>query len=106
MNRYLEMAMHVASKSKCRHKHGCVVVRNGKIVSSSTNKKIGDPKTAWRTSHIHAEFAAILAAGNLASGSNVYVARIAANGTPAPSKPCKKCESIMARSGVSRIVWT
>jgi len=106
MNRYLEMALGVAAKSKCRHKHGCVVVRNGKIVSTSTNKKIGDPKTAWRVSHVHAEFAAITAAGNLAVGSNVYVARIAADGSPAPSKPCKKCESILLRSGVSRVVWT
>lgn len=106
MNRYLEMALGVASKSKCRHKHGCVVVRDGRIVSTSTNKKIGDPTTAWRTSHVHAEFAAITAAGSLAVGSNVYIARIAADGSPAPSKPCKKCESILLRSKVAKVVWT
>ena len=106
MNPYLELALSVASKSKCRHKHGCVVVRNGKVVSTSTNKKIGDPKTAWRTSHVHAEFAAIVAAGSFATGANVYVARVAADGSPAPSKPCKKCESIMSRSKVSKVLWT
>lgn len=106
MNRYLEMALNIAAKSKCRHKHGCVVVRDGKIVSVSTNKKIGDPSVSWRNAHIHAEFAATIAAGSLAAGSNVYVARVLADGSPAPSKPCKKCESMMARSGVSRIVWT
>lgn len=106
MNRYLEMALGVASKSKCRHKHGCVVVRDGRIISTSTNKKIGDPTTSWRNAHIHAEFAAIAAAGTLASGSNVYVARVDAYGTPAPSEPCKKCKSILDRAGVSKVVWT
>lgn len=106
MNRYLELALDAARKSKCRHKHGCVIVRNGKIISVSTNKKIGDPSVSWRTAHIHAEFAALAAAGSLASGANVYVARIDARGTPAPSEPCKKCKSILDRAGVSKVVWT
>jgi pyrimidine deaminase RibD-like protein len=106
MNRYLELAITTAKKSKCRHKHGCVVVRNGKILSVTTNKKIGDPKVSWRTAHVHAEFAAIAAAGTLASGSNVYVARVSADGSPAPSEPCKKCKSILGRAGVSKVVWT
>jgi pyrimidine deaminase RibD-like protein len=106
MNRYLKMAVDIAARSKCRHRHGCVVVKNGKVISTSTNKKIGDPSVAWRISHIHAEFAAVVAAGTYACGSNVYVARVSADGSPAPSKPCKKCESIMERSGVAKVVWT
>jgi len=105
-NKYIGKAIELAAKSKCRHRHGCVVVKNGRIISMATNKKIGDPSIAWRTSHIHAEFGAIIAAGTQASGSHVYVARISADGTPVSSKPCKKCESMLARSGVAKVVWT
>jgi pyrimidine deaminase RibD-like protein len=106
MNKYLEKAIDVAARSRCRYRHGCIVVKNGKIIAESTNKKVGDPSVAWRMSHIHAEFAAIVAAGNRAVGSHVYVARVASDGSPAPSKPCKKCENILNRSGVAKVIWT
>jgi cytidine deaminase len=82
------------------------IVMAASLLRTATNKKIGDPEVAWRMSHIHAEFAAIVAAGNRAVGSHVYVARVASDGSPAPSKPCKKCESILNRSGVAKVVWT
>jgi len=106
MNKYLEKAIDVAAGSRCRYRHGCVIVKNGKIIATSTNKKVGDPSVAWRMSHIHAEFGAVIAAGTRAVGANVYVARVASDGSPAPSKPCKKCESILSRSGVTKVVWT
>jgi pyrimidine deaminase RibD-like protein len=105
MNRYMEKAIELAHSSKCRHRHGCVVVKNGKIIAKSTNKKVGDPSVEFRLA-LHAEFAAVVAAGTQASGATVYVARVQADGSPALSKPCKKCESMMKRSGVSKVVWT
>lgn len=104
--RYMSKALEIAATSKCRHRHGCVVVKNGKVISMAANKKVGDPSTAWRTSHIHAEFGALIAAGSRATGAHVYIARVSADGTPAPSKPCKKCESMLIRSGVAKVVWT
>jgi pyrimidine deaminase RibD-like protein len=106
VNKYLEKAMEIAKTSKCRYKHGCVVVNNGKIISTATNKKVGDPETAWRKSHVHAEIAAVAAAGKHAYGSLVYVARVSADGSPAVSQPCKKCEGYLNRVGVSQVVWT
>lgn len=106
MNKYLEKALEVATRSRCRYKHGCVVVNNGKIVSTATNKKVGDPEIAWRKAHIHAEIAAVLAAGRYAAGANVYVARVTKSGKPAESQPCKKCERFLNRMGVSQVVWT
>lgn len=106
MNKYLAKALQVATTSKCRYKHGAIVVSNGKIVAIATNKKVGDPETQWRRSHIHAEAAAVLAAGRHAHGSTVYVARVAANGSPAESKPCKKCEGFLDRYKVGQVVWT
>jgi pyrimidine deaminase RibD-like protein len=106
MNKYLEKALEIAKTSKCRYKHGCVVVNNGKIVSSATNKKVGSPETAWRKSHVHAEAAAIIAAGAKAYGATVYVARSAADGSAASSKPCKKCNGYLARYRVFQVRWT
>lgn len=106
MNKYLQKALEVAQTSKCRYKHGCVVVYNGKIIASATNKKVGDPYTEWRRAHIHAEAAAILAAGKRANGATVYVARVLKDGQPASSKPCKKCEGYLQRFKVSQVVWT
>ena len=106
MNKFLEKAMKAAERSKCRHKHGCVVVNNGRIVAVATNKKIGDPLTHWRRAHVHAEAAAVIAAGSRAHGATVYVARLAANGQPANSKPCKRCDGYLDRFGVSQVRWT
>lgn len=106
MNKYLEKALEIAKTSKCRYKHGCVVVNNGKIISTATNKKIGDPEIAWRKSHVHAEAAAVIAAGKYARGASVYVARVSADGSPATSKPCRKCEGYLSRLGVTQVVWT
>jgi deoxycytidylate deaminase len=106
VSKYMTKALQLAAKSKCRHRHGCVVAKDGRIIAMATNKKIGDPSTAWRVSHIHAEFGAIIAAGSRATGAHVYIARVGADGEPAPSKPCKKCESMLVRAGVAKVVWT
>jgi len=106
VNKYLEKAMEIAKTSRCRYRHGCVVVNNGRIISAATNKKVGDPEIAWRKSHVHAEIAAVAAAGKYAYGSLVYVARVAADGSSANSQPCKKCERYLDRIGVAQVMWT
>jgi hypothetical protein len=56
---HLRTAVATALQSRCRHRHGCVVVRNGRVVAKATNKRVGDVHHAWRRSHIHAEIANI-----------------------------------------------
>lgn len=106
MSKYLEQAIEVAKTSKCKYKHGCVVVNKGKVLAVATNRKVADPETHWRRSHIHAEMAAVIAAGTQAAGASVYVARVSADGSPANSKPCKKCERLLNRYGVMQVIWT
>lgn len=106
MNKYLGIALDVARKSKCRYKHGCVVVSNGRVIAHATNKKIGDPKLEWRRSHVHAEAAAAIAAGSRIAGAHVYVARISPTGLPLESRPCRKCQRYLQRMGVAKITWT
>jgi pyrimidine deaminase RibD-like protein len=106
MSKHLEAAIELAKTSKCHYRHGAVVVYKGRVISKATNRRVGDPEVAWRKSHIHAEFAALVAAGSRATGAQVYVARILADGTPANSEPCKKCARLLNRLGVAQVVWT
>lgn len=106
MNKFLEHAVEIASRSKCRHKHGCVVVSRGQVVAAATNQRVGDPDEGWRRAHVHAEHAALLAAGDRAYGAKVYVARVNASGMPAESKPCRKCERMLDKFKVSVVIWT
>lgn len=106
MNKYLEHALEIAMRSKCRHKHGCVVVSRGKIVATATNQRVGNPDEGWRRAHVHAEHAALLAAGDRAYGATVYVARIGATGQPVESKPCRRCERVLDKYKVASVVWT
>ncbi len=107
MNKYLEKALEVAKTSKCRYKHGAILVSNGKIIAEATNRRVGNVSDkGWRASHIHAETAAVLAAGRRARRAVLYVARISATGGPAESRPCKRCESYLERMGISQVVWT
>lgn len=106
MPKHLLKALEIASRSKCRYKHGCVVVSRGQVVAVATNQRVGNPQEGWRRAHIHAEHAALLAAGEKAYGAKVYVARIGANGQPAESKPCRKCERLLEKFKVEAVVWT
>lgn len=106
MNKHLEAAIEIAKTSKCHYRHGAVVVVNGRVISKAVNRKVGDPKVAWRKSHVHAEFAALVAAGSRSRGAMVYVARVRADDTPANSEPCRKCARLLNRLGVAQVVWT
>lgn len=106
MNKYLQKAIEVATRSRCQYRHGCVVVSRGQVVSTATNKRIGNPEDSWRKSHVHAEAAALMAAGDRAYGSTLYVARISKTGKPLVSRPCKKCERVIDKFKVATVVWT
>jgi pyrimidine deaminase RibD-like protein len=106
MNRYLAEAVKLAMTSRCRHRHGCVVVYDGIIIGAATNKVVSDQTKGWRKSHVHAEAAALMQAGTRANGAHVYVARVLKDGSPADSRPCRKCEGFLERYGVKSVRWT
>lgn len=106
MNKFLQRAVEAALMSRCQYRHGCVVVSRGQVVSVATNRRVGDPDEAWRRAHVHAEAAALLAAGDKAYGSTLYVARVSKSGKPLTSRPCKKCERVIGKFKVAAVVWT
>jgi pyrimidine deaminase RibD-like protein len=106
MNRFLLKAIDIAKTSRCRYRHGAVVVSSGVVVAMATNKIVSDQTKGWRRSHVHAEMAALAAAGQRANGATLYVARVNAQGKPANSEPCKKCQGYLVKYKVGSVVWT
>lgn len=97
----MEEALENAKQSTMNHRHGAVVVKNGKILSSGHNRI----RARWPS--IHAEMDALLSLSPKdRRGATVYVARVSASGGIRNSKPCLMCERCMRKWGVSRVVWS
>lgn len=93
--RFLTMAMGVALESKCRHRHGALVVKHGRILGAAPNVQKNSPLTVdHRFSSIHAEIGALRRAG-WPKKSTLYVARINGQGVARMSKPCANCQAVL-----------
>lgn len=107
---YLSVASYMASQSKCRMKHGAVVVRGGRVLGIGVNKERNHPMIV-STNHIkdhcsvHAEIDAIRKARDV-SGATIYVARVNKRGQNRDSKPCKNCYDAMTELGIRKIIYT
>lgn len=107
---YLSVASYLASQSKCRMKHGAVVVRGGRVLGVGVNKERNHPMIV-STNHIkdhcsvHAEIDAIRKARDV-SGATVYVARVNKRGQSRDSKPCSNCYDTMTNLGIRKIIYT
>lgn len=108
--RFLNLAVEAAKASKARQRHGCVVVKNGNILSVGFNIDINHP-TKLSEEHVksgasvHAEMRAL---SRVADPSNtvVYVARINKKGSLMYSRPCTRCEDQLDSYGIKRVVHT
>lgn len=106
-NKALSAALSLSYLSKCRHKHGAVLMKNGQVLAAATNVLLtGDVSDAnWRRSQLHAEEVVLGMAGTQAVGAVLYVARSGPNGA-LPSGPCIRCQRRIARARVKRVVHT
>lgn len=103
--RFLQMAEGVALQSKCKFRHGAVVVRHGTVLGSSSNLWKNDPKYVDpKRCQIHAEIAALKKAG-WPSRVTVYVARINTKGESRLSKPCANCQEVLNAYRI-KVIWT
>lgn len=106
-NKSLDAAIALAKLSKCRHKHGAVLIKNGQVIAAGTNIRLQVPSdTNWRHCSLHAEEYVLTVAGNQASGSTLYIARVNNHGEPRLSLPCARCRRKIIRSKVRRVVNT
>ena len=104
---HLNRAIKIAYTSTERQRHGCVIVKGGRVISVGVNTFrnhplfVSDPN---RNSSYHAEINAMR--GVEVKGATVYVARISRNNSPVLSAPCIFCMHAIMKSGAKRIVWT
>lgn len=104
---FLDRAARVASTSTERQKHGCVIVKGGRVISVGVNTFRNHPNNVSnpdRESSFHAEINTMR--GLDVSGSTVYVARVNNRGQAKLSKPCLECYKALKEAGVKRIIWT
>tara|TARA_B100000405_G_scaffold207145_1_gene145708 strand:+ start:4365 stop:4844 length:480 start_codon:yes stop_codon:yes gene_type:complete len=105
---YVEFATFIAKKSQMNHKHGCVIVHKGKVVSTGFNKPL---KPGYS---IHAEAVAIAKAKKMLSASDLkncklYVVRIGSDNMLNPlkySRPCINCSKIIERSKIGKVFYS
>lgn len=109
---YITIAYHLALKSNLNHKHGCVIVHKGKIISNGWNScTIGKDKIF----SIHAEVSAISKIkrfrnqNKILENSTLYVVRIGndtCNQTFKLSKPCNNCSNFIQKMGIKKIYYS
>ncbi len=88
------------------HRHGCVVLRNGKVISKGYNhpriRIINKNRLSCST---HAEMSAILSLKNKKANS-ILVIRINKEGKLCDSKPCQYCFNFILNSGIQKIYYS
>lgn len=104
------MAVEMARSNRTSHRHAAVLVKDGRVVAAALSRRVGPSASAtaksWRSAYVHAEQAALAAAGSAAAGATLYVARVGRGDAPAPSAPCARCEALRLRRRVRRVVTT
>ena len=103
---FVDLAISEAERSYQNFKHGAIVVRSGKVISSGHNKV--SSRCPNHMYSIHAESAAIKNCSEKTgclTNSHVYVVRINKTGL-AGSQPCSKCQRFMKLHGVSRVFYS
>ena len=109
------IAQHIATdealKSEHSTKHGAVVVKGGKVISSSRNQycsfdKINNFKA--RIWSIHAEMNALQGLPkSITRGADMYVVRVSRkNHQFMNSKPCVICSALIEKAGIRNVYYS
>lgn len=111
--RYLDIATNLAmSSTVSKYRHGAVIVKGGRIISTGINKMKNHPNVfdsnvalIKSSSHVHAEIDAIKKVPDL-RGAKIYIARINKNNQTGLSRPCDNCYKKIISSGITKIIYT
>lgn len=108
----LNFAAKVALSSDLAQRHGSVITKNGKPISTGINKQknvdINTPHGINAPDYftVHAEADAISHYPNSLKGATLYVARINKNGEERYSRPCENCAKLIAKHGIRTVIYT
>lgn len=106
---FLKKAAEIARRSSMNHRHGCVIVRNGEIISEGFNHT---EMHMYHINSIHAEINCLMKLKRntkILADADMYVVRIGTEkmGNPLKySKPCSDCTKVILRSGIKRIYYS
>lgn len=102
---YINEAIKEAKKSCMVKKHGCVIIKNNKIIGKGYNEYIKNMNNIYS---IHAEKKAILNAKKNYDLNNtiLYVVRINNNNELDKSCPCQKCTNFILENNISKIYYS
>jgi len=100
---YLKIALNIAELSRCnRAKVGAILVKDKNIISYGYNgtpsgfcNECEDKNNNTKSEVIHAETNAILKAGNLSNGSDLYITL----------SPCIECCKLIKQAGISHVYF-
>lgn len=105
VQRLQNLAVREAFKSGAKKKHGAIVFRKGRIISSGFNKLKTHPKCQQQYKYLHAEEDALIKAGILAKGADIYVIRLIRDGLGL-SRPCETCLQVLREAEVRNIYYS
>lgn len=103
---YVQLARKLATFSDVKnHRHGCVIVRDNKVISTGFNHWKSSDKT------VHAEMDAISKLKKTEDLRNceLYVVRIGTDLMNCPlkySRPCEACSACIVKRGIRRIYYS
>ena len=106
---FLERAARLAMKSTMTHKHGCVLVLYGEIVSEGYNRITTH---MFHSFSVHSEVVVLNKAKRLKhqlADAEMYVVRIASGKFDhclKYSKPCLGCQRAILKSGVKKVYYS
>ena len=106
---FLRKAAEVARNSSMNHRHGCIIVRNGEIISEGYNNTY---MHMYHLNSIHAEVDCISKLKRnpkLLMDCELYVVRIGTEkmGNPLKySQPCHNCTKVILKSGIKKIYYS
>ncbi|MFE9934536.1 hypothetical protein [Streptomyces sp. NPDC005533] len=96
---FLNLALKQAARSTCRYRVGAVLVKGGRVLGHSFNRRRNCAQIDFRHATLHAE-EAVLRRSKTPGGATLYVARLSRAGAPALARPCPRCQEALAAHGV------
>lgn len=106
----VKIAIKEAKKSNHKHRHGCVVFKGSKIISTGFNEirycwKLDKKYKKWVNS-LHAEQKTIIFSEASLKRCSILVVRINKNNEMLNSKPCRICMGMIKDVGISKIYYS
>lgn len=96
----IKEAIKQAGKVNFCFKLGAVVFNNDRIISAGYNRSFDGGSNCAEVLAIRKAPSALL------NGTTILVCRVRSSGTFGMSKPCRRCKSLIKKSGIRRVIYS